>query len=330
VATAAAQQAAPATRFSTVPRIPLIIDTDPGVDDAVALVLALQSPEVDLRAVTVAFGNVGLDKTFPNARRVLALAGRPDIPVAAGAARPLVHRQEEWAPEWHGSDGLGERSADFPAPTQPDARSAVALMADALRQVAAPVTLVTIGPLTNVALLLAVHPELAPQVERIVTMGGSLGVGNTLRGRAEFNVLADPEAAHRVLTQTDVPVTLVPLDITMRCLADGRWLERLTTGGPRCATLADVLTLYRAAFQERYGVDAVALHDALAVLEAILPGTLRTTSLPVGVACDLGPARGLTVVDRRPTPSGPPVHVGLETDTDTALAEVLRRLRTFG
>jgi pyrimidine-specific ribonucleoside hydrolase len=312
-----------------VPRIPLIIDTDPGVDDAVALVLALQSPEVDLRAVTVAFGNVGLDKTFVNARRVLALAGRPDIPVAAGAARPLVHEQEERAPEWHGADGLGQRSADFPAPTRADPRSALALMADVLREATDPVTIVTIGPLTNMALLLAVHPELAPRVERIVSMGGSLGAGNTTRGRAEFNVSADPEAAHRVLTQADVPVTLVPLDITMRCLAGESWLQQLRAGGPRCATLAGVLKPYRAAFRERYGVDAVALHDALAVLEAILPGTLRTTPLPVRVACDLGPARGATVVDGRPRAPGPPVHVALDADADAALAEILQRLRTL-
>lgn len=308
---------------------PLIIDTDPGVDDAVALVLALRSPEVDVRAVTVPFGNVGIDKTSVNARRVLALAGRPDIPVAAGAARPLVHQQEEWAPEWHGADGLGGRAADFPPPIDADPRSAVTLIAEVLREATAPVTIATIGPLTNIALLLAVHPELADRIGRIVTMGGSLGAGNTTRGSAEFNVFADPEAAHRVLNQADVPVTLVPLDITMRCLADGRWLGRLAVAGPRCALLADVLALYRAAFRDNHGVDAVALHDALAVLEAILPGTLRTTALPVRVACDLGPARGATVADRRRDATGPPVHIALHADTDTVSTEILRRLLSF-
>lgn len=312
-------------------RIPLIIDTDPGVDDAVALVLALQSPEVDVRAVTVPFGNVGLEKTFVNARRVLALAGCTDVPVSAGAARPLVHLQREWAPEWHGADGLGQRSADFPAPVAADSRSAVELMADVLRAAAEPVTIATIGPLTNLALLLAVHPELASRIGRVVTMGGSLGVGNT-RGRSEFNVFADPEAAHRVLTQPDVPVTLVPLDITMRCLATGPWLDALAGAGSRSATLAGVLTLYRAAFYERYGIDAAALHDAVAVLEAILPGTLRPTPLPMRVACDFGPDRGATIPEPAIDDAGSPhgavtVDIALDADTDAVLAETLRRLQ---
>ncbi|MHA6796081.1 nucleoside hydrolase [Pseudonocardia bannensis] len=309
--------------------IPLIIDTDTGVDDAVALVLALQSPEVDVRAVTVPFGNVGVEKTFANARRVLALAGRTDIPVAAGAARPLVHLQEERAPQWHGADGLGGRAAEFPEPIAADPRFAVALMADVLREATEPVTIVSIGPLTHSALLLGAHPDLVTKIDRIVAMAGSLGAGNT-RGVAEFNVYADPEAAHRVLNQFEVPVTMVPLDITMRCLADGAWISKLIAGGPRCAALAGVIALYREAFLERYGIDAVALHDALAVLEAILPGTLRTTALPIQVACDLGPARGATVADRRPEAQGPPVHVALDADTEAVLAEVLRRLVSFG
>jgi pyrimidine-specific ribonucleoside hydrolase len=310
-----------------VPRIPLIIDTDPGVDDAVALVLALRSPEVDLRAVTVSFGNVGLEKTFANARRVLALAGRSDVPAAAGAARPLVHPQEEWAPQWHGADGLGLRSADFPMPPDGDRRSAVALMADVLSEAVEPVTIATIGPMTNVALLLAVHPELTSAIGRIVLMGGAFGAGNTLRGRAEFNVYADPEAAQRVLTETAVPVTLVPLDLTMRCMADGSWIDSLAATGPRCATLASVLELYRATFRERYGTDAVALHDALAVLEAVRPGVLRTKPTPVRVACERGAERGTTVAE--PDAPGPRVEVALDADTDAVLAEILDRLRSL-
>jgi pyrimidine-specific ribonucleoside hydrolase len=168
-----------------------------------------------------------------------------------------------------------------------------------------------------------------PKIGRIVAMAGSLGAGNT-RGAAEFNVFADPEAAHRVLNQDGVSVTMVPLDITMRCLADGPWIEKLTAAGPRCAALAGVIAAYRVAFNQRYGIDAVALHDALAVLEAVLPGTLRTTALPIRVACDLGPARGATVPDRSIGALGPPVHVALDADTDAVLAEILRRLRSFG
>lgn len=311
--------------------LPLIIDTDPGVDDAVALMLAAASPEVDLRAVTTVYGNVPLATTTANAARILALAGRRDVPLAAGAARPLVHPQRERAEAWHGNDGLGGQAVALPPGAAPDPRGAVALMADVLRAADTPVTIAPIGPLTNIALLLAVHPELAARIGRIVVMGGSLGAGNTT-GVAEFNIYADPEAAHRVLTQTDVPVTLVPLDLTLRCPADGKWLAALAAAGPACAQLAAVITHYRAAFRTRYGVDAVALHDAVAVLEAIVPGTLRMTPMPLQVACDLGPARGATVRvggvnDAAP---GPPVDVALDADPRAVLAEILRRLTGRG
>jgi pyrimidine-specific ribonucleoside hydrolase len=304
---------------------PIIIDTDPGVDDAVAIILALASPEIELRAVTTVFGNVALDATTTNAGRVLALCDRSDIPIAAGAARPLVHAQRERAESWHGGDGLGGRAAALPAPAAaPDTRGAVEALAAALRASMEPVTLVPIGPLTNIALLLAVHPELAGRIARIVWMGGSLGAGNT-SALAEFNAHCDPEAAHRVLTQADVPVTMVPLDLTLRCPAGADWIDALAATGPRCGALAEVITHYRAAFRAHYGIDAVAVHDAVAVLEAVLPGTLRTTAMPLAVACDLGPARGATVAMRGEP--GPQVHVALDADVDAVLTEILARLR---
>ncbi|MEJ3657063.1 nucleoside hydrolase [Actinomycetes bacterium KLBMP 9759] len=306
--------------------IPLVIDTDPGVDDAVAIMLAAASPEVDLRAVTTVFGNVPLPNTTANARRVLALAGRDDVPVAAGAARPLVHPQAERAEAWHGDDGLGGRASALPEPgAEPDPRGAVAVLAAVLRASAEPVTIAPIGPLTNIALLLAVHPELAPRIRRIVWMGGSLGAGNTT-GVAEFNAHCDPEAAHRVLTQADVPVTMVPLDLTLSCPAGPEWIESLAAGGPRGEALAQVITHYRTAFRTRYGIDAVAVHDAVAVLEAILPGTLTPTPTAIRVACDMGPARGATVGGG----TGPKVGVALDADTDAVLAEILARLKTLG
>jgi pyrimidine-specific ribonucleoside hydrolase len=307
---------------------PIVIDTDPGVDDAVAIMLALASPEVEVKAVTTVFGNVALEATTANAGRLLALCARSDVPVAAGAARPLVHPQRERAEQWHGGDGLGGRAAALPAPAAaPDPRTAVEVLADVLRTSDRPVTLVPIGPLTNIALLLAVHPGLAPRIGRIVWMGGALGAGNT-SGVAEFNAHCDPEAAHRVLTQADVPVTMVPLDLTLRCPASPEWIDALAAAGPRCRALAEVITQYRAAFRAHYGVDAVAVHDAVAVLEAVLPGTLRTTAMPLAVACDLGPARGATVGMRGG--SGPQVQVALDADTDEVLAGILERLCRLG
>ncbi len=309
----------------------LIIDTDPGVDDAVAILLALASPEVDLLAVSTVFGNVAVADTTANAGRVLALGGRGYIPVAAGADRPLVHPQRELARGWHGDDGLGGRARALPAPVAPpDPRGALGTVTDVLRAAREPVTIAAIGPLTNIALLLAVNPRLADRIARIVVMGGALGAGN-ITGSAEFNVHCDPEAAHRVLTQTEVPVTLVPLDITLRCPAGPAWLAELAAAGPCGHELNEVITHYRAAYRERYGVDAVAVHDAVAVLEAIRPGTLTTTPMHLDVACDLGPARGATV----PTPvcAGDPrgtVAVATDVDRDAVLGEILTRLRTLG
>ncbi len=301
---------------------PLIIDTDPGVDDAVALMLAAASPEVDLRAVTTVFGNVPLPLTTANAGRVLTLAGRPEVPVGPGAARPLVHERALRAEDVHGGDGLGGRAAALPTSSvPPDPRGAVGLMAAVLREAAEPVTIAPIGPLTNVALLLAVHPELAERIGRIVWMGGALGAGN-ITGAAEFNAHCDPEAAQRVLTQAAVPVTMVPLDLTLRCPAGTAWLAALDAAGPRCHELAEVIAHYRAVYSARYGRDAVAVHDAVAVLEAILPGTLATTPTPVAVSCDLGPARGATV----PVVDGPLVAVATDADVDAVLGEILARL----
>ena len=313
----------------------MIIDTDPGVDDAVALMLAVASPELDLRAVTTVFGNVGLERTTPNALRVLALAGAPHVPVATGAARPLVHPQGERAGDWHGEDGLGGRSAELPPPSrQPEQRVAVELMVDVLRASEAPVTLVPIGPLTNVALLLATHPELRPRIARLVVMGGALAGGNTT-GAAEFNIHSDPEAARRVLVEEPLPTTLVPLDLTLRCAVDDSWLDALAAAGSRCAALAATIEHYRARYSAVYGRDAVALHDSLAVLEAAVPGTLRTTPLPLEVVCDQGPARGAVLADRR-RPStglrwapGRIVDVALDADVHAVSTAILDRLRTL-
>jgi len=304
--------------------LPLIVDTDPGVDDALALLLAAASPEMDLRAVTTVHGNVGLAATTANAARLLALAGRSDVPLGAGAARPLVHPAAPRGGGHHGADGLGGQASALPAGAAPDPRGAVGLMADVLRAARQPVTIAAIGPLTNIALLLAVHPELTGRIGRIVAMGGLLAAGGTA-GPAEFNIGRDPEAAHRVLTQTDVPVGLVPLDLTLRCTAGPAWLDALAAAGPRCARLAAMTTHGRSAHRNRYGVDAVRVHDALAVLEAVRPATLRTEPTPLQVTCDLGPTRGTT----GHAPGGPNVALAVgfgDGGAEAVLAEILRRL----
>ncbi|MGI9063893.1 MAG: nucleoside hydrolase [Pseudonocardiaceae bacterium] len=305
---------------------PVIIDTDPGVDDAVAILLAAASREVALLAITTVFGNVDLATTTANALRLRSLAGLGHVPVAAGAARPFVHPQREHAAGRHGADGLGGCADLLPAPEGPvHARGAVALMADLLRSATEPVTLVPIGPLTNVALLLAAHPDVKPRIARIVAMGGCLTDGDTADVGTEFNVHCDPEAARRVLVEEDVPTTLVPLDLTLRCAVTGEWRDELATAGPRSALLVRLIEHHRTEHRATSGRDRVPLHDSLAVLEAAVPGTLRTTPMPLDVVCAPGTDRGRTVR----AAAGRTIDVALDADVAAVSAAILQRLRAL-
>jgi pyrimidine-specific ribonucleoside hydrolase len=278
---------------------PLIIDTDPGVDDAFALALACASPDVELIGVTTVFGNVGLALTTRNALRVLALHGREDVPVAAGAERPLVFPHPHRARYVHGEDGLSGRADSLPErATGLAGVDAVSLLASLLAAAPEPVTLVPIGPLTNIALLLAAHPSVHSKIARIVVMGGALAGGN-VTAAAEFNIWSDPEAARRVLVEETLPVTLVPLDLTVRCAVDAAWLDALAATGPRGAALVSLADTYRVHYAQSLGHDGIVVHDAVAVAEAIKPGLLRTVPMPVDVECGLGPARGMVVADQR-------------------------------
>lgn len=190
----------------------VIIDTDPGVDDALALLLAMRSPELKIEAITPVAGNVPLDMTLPNALRMVEIARRTDIPVAAGARAPLVRRLVT-ATYAHGENGLG--GAVFPDPTtNPVATPAAELIRQIVRKYPGEVTLITIGPLTNIATALNSDPEVASMVRALVMMGGSLSGGN-ITPAAEFNVYVDPEAA-RIVFQSGIPITMVGLDVTRK------------------------------------------------------------------------------------------------------------------
>lgn len=307
---------------------PLVIDTDPGVDDAYAIVLAARHAHADLRAVTAVFGNVDLPTTTANARRLLGMLGRGDVPLGLGAERPLIHPVSRRAADVHGDDGLGGVAERFgPLGPEPAGR-ALDVIADVLETSPEPVVLAAIGPLTDVALLLATRPDLAERIGRLVVMGGSIGIGGNVSAGAEFNVWSDPEAARRVLVEERVPTTLVPLDLTHAVTVDRGWLETLAASGPVGEALAATRTVYGRG--EALGVDRVPIHDAVALLEAIEPGTLATVPLEVEVDTSLGPARGMVLADRRGrTSPGRTVEVALPEGTDLdgvrdALARCLR------
>jgi len=313
----------------------LIIDADSGVDDAFAIALAAVSDDVDLIGVTTVFGNVPLARTTENARRVLALCGRHDVPVAAGAERPLVHPHPHRARYAHGADGLSGRAAMLPEPTRAlETADAVTMLVSLLEAADEPVTIAPIGPLTNIAALLSAHPAVRDRIARIVIMGGALEHGNTTAS-AEFNIWSDPEAAHRVLAGEDVPTVLVPMDLTYRCAVGLDWLAELEASGPLGTALNALTPDYLAHYKKALGWDGTVLHDAVAVAEAIKPGILRTEALPVDVECSFGPTRGRTVVDSRrqelredtgEAPTTSTVDVAMDTDLDGLRAFVLDRL----
>jgi pyrimidine-specific ribonucleoside hydrolase len=307
---------------------PLVIDTDPGIDDALAILLALASPEVDLRLVTTVHGNVELDRTTDNALRVLHLAGRSDVPVAAGAATSLVHPQPARAGHVHGQAGLG--GVDLPpSPASVDRRPAVVALADLLLGSTVPVTVAAIGPLTNIALLHAVFPEAAARIGRLVVMGGSAARGGNVTAAAEFNVWADPEAAHAVLTAA-LPTVLVGLDVTLPTVLTTAGITRFAAAGPVGERAAAILRQYVDHARTAYGTDGVVVHDALALTEAIAPGTLGTVRRNLVVDTGLGPGRGQTLVDRRAVSTAPTaVEVAETVDSEAAVEFLVSRLSSF-
>ncbi|WP_299958484.1 nucleoside hydrolase [uncultured Modestobacter sp.] len=305
--------------------VPLVVDTDPGIDDALALLLALASPEVDLRLVTTVHGNVDLAQTTENALRVLHLAGRSDVPVAVGARSSLAVPQARRAGHVHGAAGLGGVVLP-PSPAAVDPRPAVVALAELLLSSERPVTVAAIGPLTNIALLLAVYPDAAARIGRLVVMGGSATRGGNVTAAAEFNVWADPEAA-AVVFAAGLPTVLVGLDVTLPTVLTEAGIARFAAAGPVGAQAAAMLQQYLDHARTSYGTDGVVVHDALALTEAIVPGTLRT--VPRDVVVDTGPGagRGQTLVDRR-TPSSSPTAVAVAegVDSDAAVEFLVNRL----
>ena len=300
---------------------PVLLDCDPGHDDAIAMLLALGSDELELRGITTVAGNQTLEKTTANAIRVLELAGRAEIPVAAGAGRPLV-REPRVAAEVHGETGLD--GPDLPPPqAEPSPQHAVDFLAEQI----AGTTLVATGPLTNVALLLARHPEAKP--ERIVLMGGAIAEGNVTPA-AEFNIWADPEAAQRVFT-SGLDVTMVGLDVTHRALVTPAHAEQLAESGRIGKVVAELLEFYGGFHRTVYGWDGSPIHDAVAVAHVIDPTLLELEHVNVRVDCESELCRGRTVADIwRRTGLEPNANVAVGIDAERFVSLLQERLARLG
>jgi inosine-uridine nucleoside N-ribohydrolase len=311
----------------TVSPIPIVLDCDPGHDDAIALLLALASPEVELVAVTTVAGNQTLEKTTANAIRVLELAGRGDVPVAAGAAEPLV-RPRSVAAHVHGETGLDGPDLP-PAQASPVDQHAVSFLADRIRERNGRLTLIPTGPLTNVALLLALEPDARP--ERIVLMGGSVGEGNRTPA-AEFNIWADPEAARRVF-ESGIDVTMIGLDVTHRALVTDADAETLRGAGRVGRFAAELLDFYGLWHKSSYpDLDGSPLHDAVAVAHVLDPTLVDARSAYIEVDCGWEQGRGRTNVDwrRRFDSRQPNASVGLDIDNAAFVRLLTERLASLG
>jgi inosine-uridine nucleoside N-ribohydrolase len=250
----------------------VIIDTDPGVDDALALLLAMRSPELKIEAITAVAGNVPLELTLPNALRMVEIAGRTDIPVAAGAKAPLVRRLVT-AAYAHGENGLG--GAVFPEPKiKPVSETAPEFIRQVVRKYPSEVTLITIGPLTNIATAFNSDPELPAMVKSLIMMGGSLSGGN-ITPAAEFNVYVDPEAA-RIVFQSGIPITMVGLDVTRKTSLTEEHVRLLEAGQNPVSQAAARIARNAINHNRQQGfLVGPNMHDSLAVAGFIDPSILK-------------------------------------------------------
>ncbi|MFF8409504.1 nucleoside hydrolase [Streptomyces omiyaensis] len=310
--------------------VPVILDCDPGHDDAFAIMLAAAHPGIDLLAVTTVAGNQTLEKTTLNARRVCAAAGIRGVPVAAGRDRPL-RGPRRTAADIHGDSGLDGPGFGADEPDVPqDPRDALILARDVLLAHPVPVTLVPTGPLTNIAALLLAHPELAGRIERIVLMGGSTERGNTTPA-AEFNILCDPEAAD-VVFRSGLPVTMLGLNVTHQVRATPDVVARIAAlGTPLGALCVDLLTYFASTYREVFGFDAPPLHDPLTVAHLIDPSLVGLVRAAVAVELDGTHTRGATVVDLHGVTGLPAdVEVGVDVDTGRFWDLIVEAVRTLG
>ena len=291
----------------------VIIDTDPGTDDVLALMMALNSPDLEVEGISVVGGNATLAETTENALQLMEYVEGPSgaTPVAVGADRPLRGSYSH-AYHVHGSDGLG---IFLPAPTlEPHRMNAVEFLRDRISASPGEITVIAIGPLTNVASALDSRPDIAESIPEIIVMGGAVGVPGNVTPHAEFNIHEDPWAANAVF-ESGIPVTLVGLDVTHKTFMHRRDGPQWFEGGSKTAWLGNRILADR--FQELDGTDEFHLHDPLAVAAAIEPDVLTCRTASLSVATD-GEERGRTIASY----GEGPVKVGVGVDVGRAVGIV--------
>jgi len=298
----------------------ILLDVDTGHDDAVAICVALALKRFELIGITTVAGNQTVDKTTVNTLKILTLTEGTHVPVAKGCHKPLI-RPLETAEEIHGETGLD--GADLPQPVvQALEKHAVDFLREVLLGVNEPATIVATAPLTNLAILLLVAPEVTTKIKRIIFMGGAINKGSRTQV-AESNVYVDPEAA-KIVINSGIPITMITLDITEQTAITLSELRNLLGKGNISKIFIDLLTFYAQKRYEVRGVPNVAIHDAVAAAVSIEPTLIKTQLLPVDVETEGHLTRGMTVVDRRPRTAAPS-NVDVAVDIDVKLfKEILR------
>src|ERR1700684_734276 len=275
----------------------VIIDTDPGTDDALAILLALRSPELRVEALTVVAGNVTASVGLDNALKVVSLAGRCDVPVAEGAQRPL-HAKLNIEPFWNGPGGLGGAELP-PSSCKPDPRFGPDVIIELVHEYPHEITIIGVGPETNLALAILKDPTIVPLVKHVILMAGSISGGN-VNGAAEFNVYCDPDAADLVF-RAGWPITMVGLDVTEITLISSAQVDEIERGGSAEAKFAAAVARFQIGLYQGTGFGGGAIHDALAVGAVIDPTFLTNKSLRVDVETEGRFARGETIANRNGT-----------------------------
>jgi len=309
---------------------PIIIDTDPGQDDAVAILLALASPqELEVIGITAVAGNVPLALTEKNARRVCELAGRPDIKVYAGAERPLILPLQT-AEAVHGATGLN--GPDLPEPKMKTAPGhASDFLVDTLRaRPAGTVTLCLLGPHTNLALAMIKAPDIVPRIREIVLMGGAVFEGGNSTPSAEFNLLVDPHAAD-VVFRSGVPITVMPLDVSHKALTTRARIDRIRAlGTPVATAVVKMLEFFERYDEQKYGTDGAPLHDPCVISFLLQPDLFKGRKVNVAIETASPLTLGMTVTDWwKVTDREPNATVMTQIDADAyykLLTERLARL----
>jgi inosine-uridine nucleoside N-ribohydrolase len=309
----------------------ILIDTDPGIDDAMAIFYALASPELEVVGLTTIFGNAHTEVCTRNALSLLEIAGRSDIPVAQGALRPLAQDYRGPAAFVHGEDGQGNVNLPQPTTSALDV-DAAHFIVETVMASPGEITLVPVGPMTNIALAMLIEPELTQNLAGIVIMGGNAFVGGNASPAAEANIINDPEAAD-IMFSAQCPIAMAGLDVTEKVLMTSAELASIgTVDNPRAEHLAAIVPFYQAFYKQRAGIDGIHVHDSTAITYLLAPELFTTAHHRIRVDCGHGIGRGKTwpamrVSDREAKWDGR-VDVAIMTgvDRDAAVALELSRL----